>query len=158
MKPTKYFLYVRKSSEEEERQVKFIEAQLIELDEYAQKLNIKITKTFAESQSAKRPGRKVFNEMLEKVYSSKEPVGILACHPDRLARNSVDGGQIIYLVDIGKVTALDFPTFWFESTAQGLFMLQISFGNQNTIPITLLKMLSGASDSIRIKKKRSKCS
>ncbi len=47
---------------------------------------------------------------------------------DRLARNSVDGGKIIYLVDIGKIEALKFPQFWFEATPQGKFMLQISFG------------------------------
>ena len=48
--------------------------------------------------------------------------------PDRLARNSVDGGQIIYLVDIRKICSLRFPTFWFEPTPQGLFMLQVAFG------------------------------
>ncbi len=54
--------------------------------------------------------------------------GILAWHPDRLARNSVDGGKIIYLVDTGKIKSLKFPTFWFENTPQGKFMLQIAFG------------------------------
>jgi len=53
--------------------------------------------------------------------------GILAWHPDRLARNSVDGGRIIYLVDTGKITALKFPSFWFENTPQGKFMLSIAF-------------------------------
>ena len=52
----------------------------------------------------------------------------VAWHPDRLARNSVDGGQIIYLIDGQKVSALRFPTFWFEPTPQGLFMLQVAFG------------------------------
>ena len=55
-------------------------------------------------------------------------VGILAWHPDRLARNSVDGGRIIYAVDTTKITGLRFPTFWFEPTPQGLFMLQVAFG------------------------------
>ena len=48
--------------------------------------------------------------------------------PDRLARNSIDGGQIIYSIDIGKIVSLRFPTFWFEPTPQGLFMLQVAFG------------------------------
>ena len=87
-----------------------------------------ILETFIESKSAKKPGREVFNEMIEKIYASKELVGILAWHPDRLARNSVDGGQIIYLIDITKIGALRFPTFWFEPTPQGLFMLQVAFG------------------------------
>ncbi len=47
---------------------------------------------------------------------------------DRLARNSVDGGRLIYLVDQGVIKSLKFPQFWFESTPQGKFMLQIAFG------------------------------
>ncbi len=66
--------------------------------------------------------------MIQKIYKSKEPVEILAWYPDRLARNSVDGGQVIYLIDIGKIASLCFPTFWFEPTPQGLFMLQVAFG------------------------------
>ena len=47
---------------------------------------------------------------------------------DRLARNSVDGGKIIHFVDRGLIKSLKFPTFWFEPTPQGLFMLSIAFG------------------------------
>ena len=47
---------------------------------------------------------------------------------DRLARNSIDGGRIIYAVDTSKIVSLRFPTFWFEPTPQGLFMLQVAFG------------------------------
>src|ERR1017187_1795547 len=125
---TKFFLYARKSSEAEERQAMSIEAQLHELHELANKENLTIVETFIESKSAKTPGRKEFARMIEKIHASEEPIGILAWHPDRLARNSIDGGQIIYLIDIVKITALRFPTFWFEPTPQGLFMLQVAFG------------------------------
>jgi len=125
---TKYFLYVRKSTEDEERQIMSIEAQLTELAEFAKRENIEIVETFIESKSAKKPGREIFNQMMAKVYESKEPVGLIAWHPDRLARNSVDGGQIIYCIDITKIVSLRFPTFWFEPTPQGLFMLQVAFG------------------------------
>ncbi|HNR81174.1 MAG TPA: recombinase family protein, partial [Candidatus Pacearchaeota archaeon] len=125
---TKYFLYARKSTEDEERQVMSIEAQLAELADFAKRENLDIAERFIESKSAKKPGREIFNEMIQKIYASKEPVGILAWHPDRLARNSVDGGQVIYLIDIGKIASLRFPTFWFEPTPQGLFMLQVAFG------------------------------
>jgi len=64
--------------------------------------------------------------MLERIEKG-EASGILAWHPDRLARNSVDGGKVIYLVDTGKITDLKFPTFWFDSTPQGKFMLSIAF-------------------------------
>ncbi len=125
---TKYFLYTRKSTEDEERQIMSIEAQLVELAEVAKRENIEIVEKFIESKSAKKPGREVFNKMMEKVHNFKEPVGILAWHPDRLARNSVDGGQIIYCIDTNKIASLRFPTFWFEPTPQGLFMLQVAFG------------------------------
>ena len=123
----KYFLYARKSTEEDDRQVMSIEAQLYELREFARKENLEILAEFQESKSAKTPGRPVFEKMMEKVERS-EGVGILAWHPDRLARNSVDGGKIIYAVDTRKIVSLRFPTFWFEPTPQGLFMLQVAFG------------------------------
>ena len=125
---TKYFLYARKSTEDEERQVMSIEAQIAELTEYAKREKITISETFIESKSAKKPGRAVFNKMMKQVEESDEQIGLLAWHPDRLARNSVDGGQIIYLIDTEKITSLRFPTFWFEPTPQGLFMLQVAFG------------------------------
>ncbi len=125
---TKYFLYARKSTEDEERQIMSIEAQLTELVEYAKREGIEIIEQFVESKSAKKPGREIFNAMIEKIHASNNPIGILAWHPDRLARNSIDGGQIIYLIDQIKITSLRFPTFWFEPTPQGLFMLQVAFG------------------------------
>jgi len=125
---TKYFLYARKSTEDEERQVMSIEAQLVELEECAKREKLEIVERFIESKSAKKPGREVFNKMMTKINESKDSLGLLAWHPDRLARNSVDGGQIIYLIDTGKLVSLRFPTFWFEPTPQGLFMLQVAFG------------------------------
>lgn len=105
--------YARKSSEAEERQAMSIEAQLVELSQFAQREELHVVEQFVESKSAKTPGRPEFNRMIEKVHASREPVGILSWHPDRLARNSVDGGQVVYLIDSKKVNALKFPTFWF---------------------------------------------
>ena len=65
--------------------------------------------------------------MLKQIEQGKAD-GILSWHPDRLARNSIDGGKIIHMVDRGLIKSLKFPTFWFEPTPQGLFMLSIAFG------------------------------
>ena len=124
----KYFLYARKSTEDEDHQIMSVEAQLFELREYARRENLEIIQEFQESKSAKKPGRELFNEMMTKIETSKIPLGILAWHPDRLARNSVDGGKIIYMVDTERIVSLRFPTFWFEPTPQGKFMLQVAFG------------------------------
>jgi DNA invertase Pin-like site-specific DNA recombinase len=127
MREPKFFLYARKSTEDDDRQVMSIEAQLFELREYARKENLEIIEEFQESKSAKTPGREVFGEMMTRIDAG-EAGGVLAWHPDRLARNSIDGGRVIYAVDTGKVSSLRFPTFWFSPTPQGLFMLQVAFG------------------------------
>ena len=122
-----YFIYCRKSTEEEERQILSIEAQLAELRTFAQQAELLVVKEFTECKSAKEPGRPVFNKMLGEIEAGKAS-SILVWNPDRLARNSVDGGRVIYLVDTGKIQSLKFPTFWFEPTPQGKFMLSVAFG------------------------------
>ena len=123
----KYFLYTRKSSEAEERQVMSIEAQVDELKEFAVKEKLEIVASLCEAKTAKQPGRTEFGEMVDRIENG-EADGILAWHPDRLARNSVDGGRIIYMLDTGKINSLKFPTFWFDNTPQGKFMLNMAFG------------------------------
>ncbi len=123
----KYFIYCRKSSEDEERQVLSIPAQLQELRDFAKQNSLFVVKEYDESKTAKEPGREVFNEMLGEIEKGNAQ-GILAWNPDRLARNSIDGGKIIYFVDTLKIVALKFPTFWFEATPQGKFILSVAFG------------------------------
>ena len=122
----KFFLYARKSTDDDVRQVMSIEAQLTELHELAKRENLQVMDELIEKQSAKIPGRPIFNRMLDSIDKGMAN-GILSWHPDRLARNSVDGGRIIYLIDTGKISTLKFNTFWFEPTPQGKFMLSISF-------------------------------
>ena len=123
----KYIIYARKSTEEDDRQVLSIEAQLVELKEFAAKEKLEIVASFCEAKTAKEPGRIKFAEMLSLIEKGKAD-GIISWHPDRLARNSMDGGRIIHFVDRGLIKSLKFPTFWFEPTPQGLFMLNIAFG------------------------------
>jgi len=122
----KFFIYTRKSTDDKEHQVRSISDQLAELHELAKKEQLEIVDVFVEKQTAKIPGRPVFNEMMLRIEKG-EASGILAWHPDRLARNSVDGGKIIYLVDTGVISEMKFPTFWFDPTPQGKFMLSIAF-------------------------------
>ncbi len=87
----KFFLYVRKSTDEEERQIRSIEDQIAELRAFAKNENLEIVDELIEKQSAKIPGRPIFNEMIKRIEKG-EAQGILSWHPDRLARNSVVGG------------------------------------------------------------------
>lgn len=123
----KFFLYARKSTDVEDKQVLSIEAQLTELRAFAKTEGLNVIEELVEKQSAKIPGRPIFNAILNRIERG-EANGIVSWNPDRLARNSVDGGRIIYLLDCGYLAMLKFPTFWAENTPQGKFMLNIAFG------------------------------
>ncbi len=121
-----YFLYVRKSTDVEDKQVLSIAAQIAELKEFAARMGIYIIEVVIEKQTAKKPGRPKFNKMLERIEAGKAN-GILAWMPDRLSRNSIDSGKIIYMLDEHVLLDLKFPHFWFENTPQGKYMLANEF-------------------------------
>ena len=122
-----YFVYCRKSTEDEDHQVLSIQSQMQELQKYAEREKLRVIATKEEAKSAKTPGRPVFSAMLSEIERGRA-IGILAWHPDRLARNALDGGQIIQLLDTGTLADMRFPTYTFENTSQGKFMLAIMFG------------------------------
>jgi site-specific DNA recombinase len=124
----KYFLYCRKSSESDDKQILSNESQYEDLIiRFGDNADIQIVDTYREAFSAKTPGRPLFNEMMTRIEKG-EASGVIAWHPDRLARNSVDGGRIIFLVDTGILKDLRFSTYTFENTSQGKLMLSIVFG------------------------------
>jgi site-specific DNA recombinase len=124
----RYFTYCRKSTEADDRQVLSLESQLNELKRaFGGDPSIVTLDVYDEAFSAKAPGRKLFNEMLARIERG-EAEGIIAWHPDRLARNSVDAGKIIWLLDQKILKDLKFATYTFENNPQGKFMLSIFLG------------------------------
>ena len=72
----KFFLYARKSTDVEDKQVLSIEAQITELREFAKRENIDVAEEFIEKQSAKIPGRPIFNSMMSGIEKG-EASGII---------------------------------------------------------------------------------
>ncbi len=101
----KFILYCRKSTDTDDKQVLSLDLQEHELLELAQRDGLEIVETLRESMSAKAPGRPVFADMMQKIALGKAD-GILCWKIDRLTRNPVDGGQLQWLLQNGKINCI----------------------------------------------------
>jgi site-specific DNA recombinase len=122
----RYFIYCRKSSEAEDRQVLSIESQTRELKELAAKLNLPVAEILTESMSAKAPGRPVFNAMMQRLYRG-EAAGIICWKLDRLARNAVDGGSIIWAIKQHGIKVMT-PAQSYAREDDNIILMYIEFG------------------------------
>lgn len=102
----RYFLYARKSSENEDRQVQSIDDQVSRLKQFAADLNLNIKKIYTESKSAKKPNnRPMFDEMIRRIENG-EAEGILCWHLNRLTRNPIDSGKLSWLLQQGIIKSI----------------------------------------------------
>jgi DNA invertase Pin-like site-specific DNA recombinase len=125
----RYVIYLRKSTDDEAKQVRSIDDQRDECAELANRLGISPSKVtiLEESASAKTAGnREIFDEMIRGFQTGKYH-GLLAWSPDRLSRNMKEAGEIIDLIDQEVIQDLQFKTYQFENTPNGKMMLGILF-------------------------------
>lgn len=102
----KYFIYARKSSESEDRQVQSIDDQVNRLKKLANDLNLDIKKTYTEAKSAKKPdNRPIFDEMIQRIENG-EAEGILCWQINRLSRNPIDSGKLSWLLQRGILKSI----------------------------------------------------
>ena len=131
----KYFLYARKSTDIEDKQVRSIDDQLAVLRALAKTEELNIVEEFIEKQSAKRPGRPVFSEMLLRIEKG-EAQGIICWKLDRLARNPIDGGQISWFLQKGTIQHIQTHDKSYFPTDNTLLM-SIEFGMANQFILDL---------------------
>ncbi len=120
----KFFRYIRKSTEEEDRQILSIESQQESLEQRFP--DVEVVRTFVESKSAFKPyNRPAFAEMMERLQNG-EADGIIAWDPSRLSRNPIDAGSLIHFLDTGVIKDLKFGTYHFDNSPEGKMMLQFA--------------------------------
>jgi DNA invertase Pin-like site-specific DNA recombinase len=125
----KYFMYARKSSESEDRQMASIESQIDELKKIAKENELEIVEVFSESKSAKAPGRTEFRKMIERIHEG-EVQGIICWKLNRLARNPVDGGEISWLLQQSVIKHIQTYGRSYYST-DNVLMMSVEFGMAN---------------------------
>ena len=123
----RYVLYARKSTDTEDKQILSIPAQLDDLRDFAVRMGIEVAEELTESCSAREPGRPVFSKLIKDVEAGKV-AGILCWRLDRLARNPVDGGALIYHLGKRRLREIVTPEGTYTGTGDGKFMLSVLFG------------------------------
>ncbi len=122
----KYVIYCRKSTESEDRQILSLPAQEREAQTYAKKHNLHIIDVLKESASAYKVGRLKFNEMIRRIQDG-EVNGIIVWSLTRIARNALDGGMVIHLLDTGVLKEIHTPSNIIRNDGNAKFMLQLEF-------------------------------
>ena len=121
-----YFIYCRKSSEAEDRQVLSIESQINELKRLAERLNLSVLEVLTEAKTAKCPGRPIFNRMIKRLNQG-EVKGIICWKLDRLARNPIDGGSIIWAIKQNDIEIIT-PAQSYTRESDNSMLMYIEFG------------------------------
>ena len=105
-KDLKFVMYVRKSSEGDERQITSIEDQIEVLTALSKRQILKVHKIIEERKSAKDPGtRPGFAEMIEMIESGKANA-ILCWKYDRLTRNALEDGKLKWMLQKGIIKVI----------------------------------------------------
>ena len=125
----RFIAYVRKSQDRSDRQVMSIDGQINEIRRFAKQNGYVIVDIVIEKQSAKKPGRPFFNQMIERIQKG-EANGILCWKLNRLARNPVDAGTISWMLQGNVIKAIHSKERSYLPS-DNVLMMQIDFGIAN---------------------------
>ena len=117
----KFFLYLRKSTDETTRQIMSLDAQRRELRDFIRRERLTVIAEFEESRTAKEPGRPLFNNMLARIERG-EANGILCWDIDRLYRNPADEGRVRWMLQCGIIAFIRTPTRCYSPADAGILI------------------------------------
>lgn len=127
IKTLRYVLYARKSTEDDNRQVRSIDDQINDCRKLEKELGLNVVEVIKETKSAKKPAqRKEFDRMLNGIRSKKYDA-ILCWHPDRLSRNMLESGTLIDMLDEDVLKDIRFHSHQFSNDANGKMLLGMLF-------------------------------
>ena len=107
-----------------------IDSQIAELQKIADEMELEVAGSFSESQSAKAPGRPVFNQMIARLQAG-EANGILCWKLNRLARNPIDGGQISWMLQQGVLRQIQtFGKAYYPTDNVIVMAVELGMANQ----------------------------
>ncbi len=136
----KYAIYLRKSTDSEDRQVQSIEDQEKEINILVEREGIKkenIIEIFKESKSAKKPGREEFNRMMCLIKEGKID-SVMCWKLNRLARNPIDGGEIQWLLQQNIIKSILTNEREYLPT-DNVLMMAVELGMANQFVLDLSK-------------------
>lgn len=123
-----YVMYLRRSTKAKDKQVRSHKQQQKACEAYARQKGLKIAAIIREKETASKSDvRPEFKIMIDNIQRGELYNSILCWHPDRLARNMKDAGEIIDLLDRGIIKNLEFGSYTFTNDTNGKMALGIQF-------------------------------
>ena len=129
LKKLTYDVYIRRSSDDDDHQAASIEQQQSFLAKMVSEEGLRIDTKLEESQSAKQPGRPIFNQLIQRIEEGKAE-GVIVWDLSRLSRNPIDSGNLSWLLQKGKLKAIVTP-FRIYLPEDNVLLMNIEFGQAN---------------------------
>ena len=126
--PMTYVIYARRSTNTPTKQERSIADQILECNQLATRLNLRVLDVIHEEESAKvSDKRPLFRDILDAIKLKKYN-GIITWAPDRLARNMKEAGEVIDMLDHDEIRDLRFANgHSFTNSPSGKMLLGIAF-------------------------------
>lgn len=124
-----YDIYIRRSSDDEDHQVASLESQKGVLLKLVKENSLKIGRIVEESMSAKKPGRPIFNEEIQRI-EQKDIQGLIVWDLSRCSRNPVDSGTLSWLLQNELLKVIVTPHRLYLSQ-DNVLLMNIEFGQAN---------------------------